>query len=205
MTILTNNIYWIRRLGSVSACTEPLKISQTSSSHVRLALSCWYLFHQLAFHQSVWVQPSRFPEACVSERPTFLISWFSMMPSCGLFPIVWEQYRTLELLEDHHDIWFVDFDLLPEFMQIMLSANNFRFPLVDLGFLRRTPRRPPVHPSSLSTEVWTLLTGPSASRNTFSVSTITDGYDRTINPYVGLTVHRAVSVRRSSTGRWPSW
>ena len=29
-----------------------------------------------------------FPEACVSERPTFLISWFWMMPLYGSFPIV---------------------------------------------------------------------------------------------------------------------
>ena len=26
------------------------------------------------------MEASRFPKACVSERPTFLISWFSMMP-----------------------------------------------------------------------------------------------------------------------------
>ena len=57
----------IRRLVS-----EPFK--------VRLDLSCWYLCHQLAFHQSLWVEASRFPEACVSESPTFLISWFSAMP-----------------------------------------------------------------------------------------------------------------------------
>ena len=31
---------------------------------------------------------SRFPEACVSEKPTFPISWFSMMPLHGPFPIV---------------------------------------------------------------------------------------------------------------------
>ena len=44
----------------------------------------------------------------------------------------------------------------------------------------------------------------------FSVSTITDGNARVGSrsalscPFVGLTVHRAVSVRRSTTGRWPS-
>ena len=59
MAILTKKKSSIR-LGSVSVCTEPF--------HVRLDLSCWYLFQQLAFHQSL------------SERPTFLISWFSMMP-----------------------------------------------------------------------------------------------------------------------------
>ena len=84
MTILTKNSS-IRRLVSVSVCTETLTNSQTSLFHVRLDLSCWYLFHQLAFHQSLWVQASRFPEACVSERPTFLISWFSMMRLYGLF------------------------------------------------------------------------------------------------------------------------
>ena len=31
------------------------KNSQTSSFHVRLDPSCWYLFHQLALHQSLWV------------------------------------------------------------------------------------------------------------------------------------------------------
>ena len=86
MTILTKNSS-IRRLVSVSGCTEPLTNSQTSLFHVRLDLSCWYLFHQLAFHQSLWVQASRFPEACVSERPTFLISWFSMMRLYGLFQL----------------------------------------------------------------------------------------------------------------------
>ena len=54
-------------------------------------------------------EASRFPEACVSERPTFLISWFSKMPLYGPFPIVYNQYRPFELLEDHHDVWFVDF------------------------------------------------------------------------------------------------
>ena len=48
MTILTKKNSSIRRLGS-----EPLKNSQASSFHVRLDLSCWYLFHQLAFHQSL--------------------------------------------------------------------------------------------------------------------------------------------------------
>ena len=93
-----------RRLDSVSVCTEPLENSQTSSFHVRLDLSCWYLFHQLAFHQSLWVEASRFPEACVLEWPTFLISWFSMMPLYGNFPIVYDQYRPFQLLEDHHDL-----------------------------------------------------------------------------------------------------
>ena len=32
-----------------------------------------------------------------------------------------DQRRSFELLEDHHDILFVDFDLLPQFMQIMLG------------------------------------------------------------------------------------
>ena len=64
------------------------KNSQTSSFHVRLDPSYQYLFHQLALHQSLWVEASRFPEACVPERPTFLISWFSMMPLYGSFPIV---------------------------------------------------------------------------------------------------------------------
>ena len=56
----------------------------------------------------------------------------------------------------------------------------------------------------------TSSTDPSASRNTSSVSTITDdnarigGRSTLSYPYVGLTVHWAVSVRRSTTGRWPS-
>ena len=55
-----------------------------------------------------------------------------------------------------------------------------------------------------------LSTGPSASRNTFSVSTITDGNPRIGGPQhlscpcVGLTAHWAVSVRKCTTGRWPS-
>ena len=77
----------IRCMGSVSVCTEPLNKTHTSSFHVRLDLSCWYLFHQLAFHQLLWVEASRFPEACVSEWPTLLISWFSMLPSYGLFQL----------------------------------------------------------------------------------------------------------------------
>ena len=72
----------------------PFKIHRLSSFHVRFNLSCWYLFHQLAFHQSLVVEASRFPEACVTERPTFLISWFSMMPLYGLFPIVQDQDGT---------------------------------------------------------------------------------------------------------------
>ena len=83
MTISTKKIYSLRRLGS-----EPCKNAQTSSFHVSLDLSWWYVFHQLAFHQSLWVEASRFPEACVSERPTFLISWFSMLPLYRLFPTV---------------------------------------------------------------------------------------------------------------------
>ena len=72
-----------------------------------------------------------------------------------------------------------------------------------LGF-EAHPGPPPFHPSSLLTEVSTLLTGPSASRNTLTVSTITDGYARTINPDVGLTVHRAafpLDRQRSATSR----
>ena len=103
-------VVWVR---------NPLKNSQTSSFHVRLDLSCWYLFHQLALHQSLWVEASPFPEACVSERPTFLISWFSMM-SFVWIPSNWKiNIGHFELLEDHHDIQFVDFDQLPQFMQVL--------------------------------------------------------------------------------------
>ena len=95
--------------------------------------------------------------------------------------------------------------LLFFFPEFNFVAYGLRAPHRLCGLvLRRTPGRPPLHPSSLLTEVSTLPTGPSASRNTFSVSTITDGFARTINPYVRLTVHRAVSVRRSTSGRWPS-
>ena len=43
-----------------------------------------------------------------------------MMPLYGHFPIVYDQEKTFELLQDHHDILSEDFDLLPQFMQIML-------------------------------------------------------------------------------------
>ena len=101
MSILTKIFFqfvvWVRWVYAQNT----LKNSQTSSFYVRLDLSCWCLFHQLAFHQSLWVEASRFPEACVSERPTFLISWFSMMPLHGLFPFVQDQKRPFELVEDH--------------------------------------------------------------------------------------------------------
>ena len=51
MTIWTKKKTSIRRLGSVSVCTEPLKNSQISSFYVRVHLSCWYLFQQLVFQQ----------------------------------------------------------------------------------------------------------------------------------------------------------
>ena len=40
------------------------------------------------------------------------------------------------------------------------------------GILRRTPGRPPFHPSSILTKVSALLTCPPASRSTFSVPTV---------------------------------
>ena len=53
MTILTKKIF--NSSSGFGECTNRTlyKNSQTSSIHVRLDLSCWYLFHQLAFHQSL--------------------------------------------------------------------------------------------------------------------------------------------------------
>ena len=93
----------IRRLGTVIHVQNLFQNSQTSSFHVRFILSCWYLSHQLPFLQSLWVEASRFPEACVSDRPTFLISWFPMMLFYGSFPIVRTQ-RAVNLLDDYHDM-----------------------------------------------------------------------------------------------------
>ena len=87
MTILTQKIFNSSSGFGECMYRTPQKFSNIIV-HVRLALSCWYLFHQLAFRQSVWVEASRFPEACVSERPTVLICGFSMMPLYGPFPIV---------------------------------------------------------------------------------------------------------------------
>ena len=43
-----------------------------------------------------------------------------MMPLYGPFPIVeGSKKRPFELLEDHQDTQFVDFDRLPQFMKIM--------------------------------------------------------------------------------------
>ena len=66
----------------------------------------------------------------------FLVSrgmrlWETDLPNLLIFgdafvwtlPIVKDQPRTIDLLEDHHDIESVGFDLLPQFMQIMLSAR----------------------------------------------------------------------------------
>ena len=59
-----------------------------------------------------------------SETPTILISWFSMMPLCGPFPLVQDQYRPFDLLEDHHDTKLVDFDLLPQFMHSPVCSGR---------------------------------------------------------------------------------
>ena len=104
MTILTKKILqfviWVRWVQEQNPF-KILRLHRSMSVLIFLAGTC---SHQLAFHQLSRVGASRFPEACVSGRPTFLISWFSMMPLCGLFPIVQDQWMPFELLEDHHDI-----------------------------------------------------------------------------------------------------
>ena len=112
-TFVTLWPFWQKtKLQFVFLGSEPFKSSQTSSFHVRLDLSCWYLFHQLAFHQSLILEASRFLEACVSERPTFLIPWFSMMPlylwilicisSCWSFWWTLWQWNDASASAEHH-------------------------------------------------------------------------------------------------------
>ena len=51
-------------------------------------------------------------------------------------------------------------------------------PALTVRFLRRTPGRTPFHPSRIAGLGTARFMGPSASRNTFSVSTITEGNAR---------------------------
>ena len=76
LTFITPWPSWQKFFNSSSGLQECMyrtpEKNQSSSFHVRLDLSCWYLFHQLAFHQSLWNGESRFPEACVSLWETDL-------------------------------------------------------------------------------------------------------------------------------------
>ena len=96
-TILTKKIQFVVRV------RNPLKILRLQHS-----MSILIFLHQLAFHQSLWVEASRFPEACVSERQTFLISWFAMMPLYGPFPLVQDQKDHSSFLRiiTTYNLWF---------------------------------------------------------------------------------------------------
>ena len=58
-----------------------------------------------------------------------------MMPLYGLIPNVQDQCKPFELLEDHHVLLFVDFDLLPQLMQIMDRYGSAHAQLLVQFFL----------------------------------------------------------------------
>ena len=103
--------------------------------------------------------------------------------------------------------WFCN---CPQYFGLLRIDVEYR--LCSSGSSRLSPSGSEAHPGantfpSVCGLTATSFTDPSASRNTFSVSTITDGNarigGRSTFPALtlSLTVHRAVSVRRSTTGR----
>ena len=65
------------------------------------------------------MEASRFPKACVSERPTFLISWFSMMPCVDPSQMckINIGHLSFSKIITKYNLWI--FDLLPQFIQMV--------------------------------------------------------------------------------------
>ena len=94
MTILTKKILqfvvWVRWV----YVQNPFQNSQTFIVPCPFLSFLLVLVPSIGFSSIIGSGGFSVSEACVTERPTFLISWFSMMPLYGLFPIVQDQDGT---------------------------------------------------------------------------------------------------------------
>ena len=87
---------------------------KTPSKILRLHRSMYVLIFlagtcsiSLAFHQPLWVEASRFPKACVSERQAFLISWFSMMTLYRFFQLykIIKGHSSFRMIITTYNLW----------------------------------------------------------------------------------------------------